>query len=692
MESKIINILSNKRNSNLSLREIGKLLGVGIDKFESSLVKLEENGTIFKDKGGKYSLLSNTSLKKGIVKVTKRRGPIVVLQDDEFPIVYNDHDSIYNNDIVIVEINRKNRTAKVVRNLTKRDNDYIGEVVFDKPYNKIIADGFDDIIIKDKKIIPGTRVLVDNDTKKIKQVIGHRDDIDTKSKEVLLENKFKIDFSNEYLEELKEIPSVLTDEMIINEISNGRYDLRDVNLVTIDGIDTKDFDDAVCFENNTLYVAIADVPFYIKEDSVMDKETIERGISVYPPGCVNPMTHHKLSNGICSLEPKEDRLCMALIAKLDNDGNIKSYRISPSVMNSKMRMTYEDVNLFLEDNDLLPEYKKYTEMLDNLYEIAIKMKKKMLNEGFLEFSSMEVKFIMDAYGVNNVKKRHQGKAEELIEFLMLVHNITLTNYFIKHNLPFIARNHERPNDEKITRWNSLLSQRGYRTDKKKEYTSEDIKKSLDTYKTAKEKVVLDDIAIKSQSKARYAGYNEGHFALGLKAYATFSSPIRRLSDYINQRILEDSIAFGNNYARDKWEKRVEILSDNCNDSEKRADKVERIMDDINKARYMKNHIGDKYTGFVSEVGNGYIKVLLPNMVSGKIYISNSNYTLSKDYFSLISNNSDERILVGDLINVTVSKVDTDTGEISFLREDKKYKECCSNGKKEKKGKKKIKSR
>ncbi len=689
MRKSIIELLESKKNNCLSMREISKELEIDEEDLLDEINKLEEEGIIFHNKSGKYTLLTNTSLEKGIVKITKRRGAIVVLEDRELVLTFNSSFDVLNNDIILIEPYDNRGEAKFVKLLQRKYKDYIGEVIKERRNYIVRSLGHDDIYIKYKLPI-GTMVLMDGKTDSIQEIIGHKDDADIRVKNILAENGFPVKFSMEYEKELESVPSSLDDKLIEFEKRQGRFDLRDKVQVTIDGDDTKDFDDAIGYENNTLTISIAEVPYFIEEDSVMDKETILRGISVYPPGMVNPMTHHYISNGICSLIPGEDRFTVSIIFKVDDEGSIISHNMGESIINSEFRMTYEDVNLFFEEKNLLPEYSKYSDMLEKLYDIAMKIKRRMLQDGFLEFSNSEVKFLFDnSRKLNGIKKRHMGKAEELIEFQMLLYNMTMTDYFIKHNLPFIARNHDRPNDQKVSNWNSLLSQRGYRVTKKGKYSSDDIKKSLSTYKGKPEEIILDDIAIKSQAKAKYSSYNKGHFALGLKAYATFTSPIRRLADYINMRIYRDALLYGDKYARDKWEDKVEGLSIICTDSEKRADTVERIMDNIRKAEYMQNKIGFKYTGLVAEVGEGYIKVLLPNMVYGTVYISKNSYELSKDKFSLINKSNGEKILVGDSINVMVVKVFTDDGEITLNREGYKEKDNTYG---EKKNKKKVKIR
>jgi len=694
MEHRIIELLSNKMTGNLRVEEIVNYLGVSKDEVKDAIKFLEEDGTIFLDKSQRYCLTSKTSLKKGTVKVTKRKGPIVVLEDGnktELNLLSNSHKKVMHNDLVLVEPFYKGGNAQLVKVLKRYCKDYVGEVVQEEDrYMLMFKDGRKSIKLS-KKYPAGTRLLFDGETGVIKQVIGHKDDPDELVKELLLENKFQIGFSEEYEKELESIPDELSEDMISEEKRNGRLDIRKVDIVTIDGDDTKDFDDAVCFWKNTFIVAIADTTTTIREGSIIDKTTIQRAISVYPPGMVEPMIAHKISNGICSLNPHEDRFSVGSISRFDEPGGERVHvKSGPMIINSKKRMTYEDVNMYLENGIVLPGYEAYTGMLEDLYNFAIKQKHKMLNEGFLEFSSTEVKMAFDEEKVSGIRERHHGKAEELIEFSMLYHNILMTSEFIRRGLPFIARNHDLPRDEKVTEWNNLLSQRGYKVETKKKYNNEDIKKSLSSYSAAPEKVILDSIGIRTQSKAKYSAYNMGHFALGLKAYATFTSPIRRLSDYINQRVYIDALKYGDDYARRKWEPRMESLARIATDAEFRSDKVEKEAVRIRMAEYMASNYkkGDKFTGYIASIGEGYFKVLLPNMVYCKVYYGIKNWTVSKDGFSLTSNLTGERLLVGDSIDVSFKKVNIEEGEVIFSRQH--YEKDCVY--EEKKGKARVKRR
>ncbi len=681
MESSIVTLLSMKKNKIMKLEDISKALDTHDSKrFMMSIKVLEEEGIIFRDKKGKYTLTSNTTLKKGKIKVTKRKGPIVVFDDKtELDVVYKDHKSLENHDIVLVDTSGV--TAKVVKILKREYHNYIGEVIKEGKYYLVRSKDKEDIILD--KIYPiGTKVLIDGKTNEIKEVIGHKDDLGTREKEILLENGFPISFSNEYMEELRKIPNKVTSREIETAKREGTIDLRDIPMTTIDGDDTKDFDDAIGVYNDDIYISIANVCKYIKDGTKIWDETMNRGISVYPPGMVNPYLHHYISNGICSLIPGEDRFTITSVVKINDKGKVISYRVSPSIINSRKRMTYDEVNSYLERNSVIEGYEDYTKELDRLYEVAKLIKDDMLKNGFLDFTSSEVKVILENNKTKNIKKRYQGKAEDLIEFLMILHNLVLTDYFIKHKLPFIARNHDEPNRNKLSSWNHLLKERGYNPSKMSDFSSREIIDRLNLYKDSKERVILDSYAIKGQSKAKYSAYNIGHFAIGVPAYATFSSPIRRC-DLINQRVLIDSITYGDDYARKKWLVLLPKLADMATSAERRADKVERSTTNIRKAEHMEKYIGYDFDGLVSEVSNEYIKVLLPNMVEGKVFISKYEYNL-KDGFSLYSINSNERILVGDSIRVRVVKVDTYTGDITFNRESNRNIEYTSSKKKVKK--------
>ncbi len=687
MENKIIDLLSIKKNISMNYDEIRKELDINREDLDEVLSNLERYGTIYQSKNGRYSLVSKTSLRKGIVKVTSRKKVIVELEDGDYDLIFDKKNSVKHNDVVLVDPHYNSRRATVVKILTKEKvQDYIGTIVREGNHLVIRSDSHKDIILR-KEYPEGANVLVDGSSNEIKEVLEDR--YKTRVRELLVKAGFPITYNFEYQKEIDTTPDEVSEEEITTAKKEGVFDLRDIPHVTTDSEDTKDFDDALGLYKGMIYSSIADVPRYVKEGSVIEKDAIERGISVYPPGMVNPMLHHKLSNGICSLNPNVDRFTSSIIFKINDDYTVVPYAMGRSIIRSRAKLTYEKVNEYLEEGKVPEGYEEYTDMLERLYIIAMKVKKNMLEKGFLMFSSTEVKFIFDNEKVVNIKGRHQGKAEELIEFMMLLHNMTKTDYMIKHNLPFIARNHDLPNNDKLNAWVKLLSQRGYKVDKKDSYTNEDIKQILSTYRGNSDQLVLDNIAIRSQSKARYSHLNKGHFALGLKAYATFTSPIRRLADYINERVYQDSIMYGDKYAIEKWEPKMEELAKICTDSEARADKVERKADDYKKLEYMSNvPSGYKYTGIVSKVGRGYIEVILPNMVYGKVYISARDYSVSKDGYSLFNNINGERILVGDSIDVSLLKVDMDKEEVLLLRSS--YNK--ENGYEEKKGKKKIKKR
>lgn len=621
MESSIITILSQEKNKMMKLEEITKELKVqDTTKLLAVIKNLEETGIIFRDKKGRYTLITNTNLKRGIIKITKKKGPIVIFEDKtETVVTYKDHKTLENNDIVLVDIS--NNIAKVVKIIRREHHNFIAEVIKDEHGYKAVSNGYESIILDE--IYPlGTKLLIDGKTLEVKEVLGHKDDVGTKEKEVLAEYNFPISFNEEYLKEVNSIEKSLSEEVIDMEKRNGLKDQRSITSVTIDGDDTKDFDDAVAFHNNTVYVQIADPNRYIKDNSAMWDETLRRAISTYFPGCCNPMMHEILSNGICSLVPGEDRYAISMSIKIDDSGKVLNYKINEAVINNRKRMTYTEVNKYLEENTIPNGYENYTELLDNLYKTAMKVKRKMINEGFLEFTSDEVKFFFESSKLIDIRERHQGKAEELIEFLMLLHNMCMTDYFLKNKLPFISRFHDSPNTDKLNTWMGLLKKKGYRvySDKKKSFTTEDIKKIQKLYADSKEKIIFDKMAIMSQAKAKYSAYDIGHYIAKL-----------------------------------------------ATDAELRAVKAEHRLDDIRKAEFMKQYEKQDFEVIVSDIKENFIIVLYPErMVYGKLFYNSKYFHLGKDGYSIIGHNG-EKIMIGDIFNARLTKVNILNGEVVFSK-------------------------
>ena len=687
MSNKIIELLTSKKNDNLTIEEIAEKIGEDVKKVEGIISFLETDGIVFRQKNGRYILTEKTRLKKGIVKKTSSKGPIVVFKDGSQLQLSSKHvKNLNDGDVVLVEPYNKSGTAMIVKVLSHDVKNYVGEVIKEGNLYKVVSKNKEDVVLNE--IYPlGTKLLIDEKTKNIISVLGHKDDPDTKTKEILVEYKFPISFSEKYLNELEEIPSSLTEEEIEKLKKQGTIDIRDFNLITIDGIDTKDFDDAVGYNHSMIYVSIANTTRVIKENTAIWDETLKRSISVYGPRSVEPMTHHKISNGICSLVPLEDRCTLTTTVKIDDAGNIVSYDIFPSIINNRKRTTYEDCNEHLEKGKAVSGYENYTQSLDILYDKSMLVKEKMLKEGFLNFSDTEVKFFFENHRVLELKKRHQGKAEELIEFLMILNNMVMIDYFIKNNLPFMARNHDDPNYIELKKWSILLRHRNYKSIVSDKLTPEEIMYNRSLYENSPEKEVLDKIAIKCLAKAKYGAICSGHYALGNIPYGTWTSPIRRLADFINQRIFFDALKYGNEYAINKWEPLLPHLSNLANSAERRAEKVEMKLDNIKKAEYMSNFIGTEYTGVVSEVSTSGVKVLLPNMCEGRALLSKGSYKVSKDKFILFDVNAGTKIIVGDQITVKLTKVDIEKGTLEFIKieENKKYGKAGNKTKKKVKG-------
>ncbi len=347
MEKRIINLLSIKQNISMTFEQIMSAVSLGREELEEVLLNMENYGIIYRSKNGSYSLTSRTSLKKGVVKITSRKGAIVILEDGDYDLIYSKKNTVKNNDIVLVEPHYNCRKATVVRVLTKdKLQDYVGVVVRKGNYLVIRSESHKDIILREE-YPEGAYVLVDGSSNEIKEVLDDKYKI--KIRELLTKFNFPITYSDDYLRELDNIPDRVNEEEVSAAKKDGVFDLRSISHVTIDSEDTKDFDDAVAFFNGILYSSIADVPRYVKEGSMIERDAISRGTSVYPPGMVNPMLHHKLSNGICSLNPNECRFTSSVIFKINDNYTVIPYAMGKSIIRSRAKLTYEKVNEYLEE-------------------------------------------------------------------------------------------------------------------------------------------------------------------------------------------------------------------------------------------------------------------------------------------------------------------------------------------------------
>ncbi len=468
----------------------------------------------------------------------------------------------------------------------------------------------------------------------------------------------------------------------INEKNlEGRRDLRQDIIFTIDGEDAKDLDDAIHVEkltngNYRLDVHIADVSNYVREKTELDKEAYLRGTSIYMLGRVIPMLPRELSNGICSLNAGEDRFTLSCSMEITPKAKVVSSDIYKAVIRVTERMSYTDVQKILDRSDekILKRYEKYISHFDLMAELANILKDKRRENGYLNLDIPESKIILDENGVAiDVKKYETYFANEIIEQFMLIANETVAERFYWLQAPFIYRNHEAPDLDKVKDLNKTLYNFGYKIKISKEeiiYPNE-FAKILDEVKGKEEEKVVSNIILRTLRVAKYEAENKGHFGIASKYYCHFTSPIRRYPDLFIHRIISKYLETDymvNDFWVKKYEKRAEKRAENCSERERVATKVEREAENIKKAEFMENKIGEEYEGIVSSVTNFGIFVELDNTVEGLIRyekLGDEYFIYNEETRQAIGENSGKVYKIGDKVKIRVAYANKLMRQIDF---------------------------
>ena len=690
MESKILEILSGK-NKSLTIMEINDLLGLHTieeyQELEKTLNRLCMEAQIYySEKKKRYTLFSNTNYMKGKLIVNPKGYGFVILDDNDREDIFISSRNMLDaksNDIVLVEyINKHNKEGKVTKVIKRDESNLVGlfdsengidYVILDKKeYGKyIIPKGFS------KGAVPGHKVLVRrlfngafNEAEVIK-IIGHKNDVGIDILSYVYEYGFDPTYSDDVMAEVEKIPSEVSEEEMLS-----RTDLRDKMIFTIDGKDTKDIDDAISIEkiDNDKYILgvhIADVSHYVKKGSYLDDDAYERGTSVYLVDRVVPMLPHKLSNGICSLNPNVDRLAMSCVMEINGKGYVSNYQIFKSVIRSKKQMNYDDVNSILEDNVIPSGYEEYVDTLRIMNELSNILRKKMVRHGYIEFNIKEPKIIVDdSCHPVDIKICEQRTGEKLIENFMIVANETVAGFIEDKNLPGIYRVHDKPNKEKLIEYLKFLSIKGYniKADVNR-FSPKDYQNIINKFKNDPARDILGTLAIQTMSKAKYSDINIGHYGIASKRYSHFTSPIRRYPDLTLHRLLKDYLGTPNSKVIDSWRKSLPGIS--IQTSKKELDSVdcERDVEKMKKAEYMMDHIGEVYTGVISGIMDFGFFVMLDNTVEGLVRLDSLKgdyYSYNKNRYMIIGKNKGKMYTYGDVVKVEVIAASKDTSQVDFV--------------------------
>ena len=692
MEDKIIELLTNTDKA-LSVNEINDVLGFSsveeLKELLKVLNKLEDELKIYRTKKNNYLLFTNSHLKIGTMIANKKGYGFVDIEGDEDVFIppTNMNGAIHG-DKVIVEITSPkgiDLEGRILKIVDRKFKQMVGEVYYvkNKPFLKLDDDRIKLNIEIDKKktlgAMDGHKVLVkitnklkDNNYKgEIIKILGHKNDPGVDILSITNEMGIPDTFSENVMKELEDIP----DEVLEKDLAN-RTDLRDEVIFTIDGDDTKDIDDAISIEkindHYKLGVHIADVSYYVRPNTALDSEAFDRGTSVYLADRVIPMLPHKLSNGICSLNPNVDRLALSCIMEIDNNGNVIDYDILQTVIKSRIQMTYKKVNQVLEENIIPEGYEEYADKLRMMSDLARILRKNKENRGYIDFDIDESKIIVDDKGkAIDVTLRNRGTGEKLIEDFMIAANETVATHVYYMELPFIYRVHGEPNEEKINNFMRFLNILGYKVkEDTKKLTPKTMQNILAQLKDKKEFHLLSALLLRSMQKAIYDTNNIGHFGIASKCYTHFTSPIRRYPDTTVHRLLHTYL-FDNNINNDTinyYERELPFVAEHTSNMERRSIECERAVDDMKKAEYMMDHIGEEFDGIISSVLNFGMFVELPNLIEGLVRLDSLKgdyYTYDETTFTIRGNKDKRGYRLGDNVRVRVIAADKEKRTIDF---------------------------
>lgn len=685
LKAKILKLIKENKKGYFDLKKLAGILRMiktsDFVMLNKALNQLEDDLLIVRNSQNHFMTMDQAGMYQGRISLNKKGFGFVDIDDQQsFYINAKNVNGAMDNDLVLLQVVEGDE-AKVLK-VIERDNDNLIATVVGK--NLIIR--LDDpryrdyrlsvINRKDFKLVKGLKlqikVLEFKQPLKVEivRIIGHEDDPGVDISSVLLANGIKLEFAEATLDEANSIPQ----QVELPELLK-RKDLSQRTIVTIDGDDSKDFDDAISIEKIPegfmLGVHIADVSHYVKENSPLDKEAYERGTSVYVCDRVVPMLPHVLSNGICSLNPGVDRLCLSVDMKIDQQGEVIDYDLYPSVIRSSARMTYNNVNKILAgDPRLQAQYKALVPMFFDMAECAKLIRNRRNDKGAIEFDTDEAYVIVDKNGKPiDIKVRERGVSQAIIEDFMICANECVARIMKFQSLPCIYRIHESPKIEKLKEFALIAKIRGHRfKGDLANIRPLDIQKCLDSFTDEQEHSVLSTMMLRCMQKARYDASCVGHFGLASSEYLHFTSPIRRYPDLIVHRMVRKYL-FEQNYAdMDKDEKMVVDAALQSSECEDKATYAQRDVLDMKKAEYMQNFVGQYFDGIISSVTNFGFFVKLDNTVEGLVHVtslSDDHYTYVPMMMCLQGREKQKRYTLGDKVRIKVIGANKEEGTVDF---------------------------
>ena len=698
----LVDFMREKAYKPMTVKELEQQFGAdGADAFRElvkTLNKLEEQGQIVRTRTNRYGIPERLNLIRGKLQGNAKGFGFVIPAEPGHPDIYihtNDMKGAMNGDTVIARVNKRQTDEKrmegeIVRIIGRGNMKVVGTFSTDHKFGFVIPDDkrlTNDVFIPPEGVngaVDGQKVVVSikdypderkSATGEIIEILGHKNDPGVDILSIIRKYDLPESFPEEVMAEVMQIP----DEVHPEEMA-GRRDLREQRMVTIDGADAKDLDDAVSVEqlangNIRLGVHIADVSHYVREGSALDQEAYRRGCSVYLVDRVIPMLPHRLSNGICSLNPQEDRLAITCEMEIDSTGKVVSHDIFPSVIRTDERMTYEAVWKIVEeeDSELIAKYANLVPDFRLMKKLAHILRKKRMQRGAIDFDFTEAKIFVDESG----KPTHIGEqprtiAEKMIEEFMLAANETVAEHFYWLNVPFVYRIHEHPDSEKLMSFFTFITHFGYSVrGQADDLHPRALQQLLEQMKGEPEEGVISRVMLRSMKQARYDAIHEGHYGLAAEHYAHFTAPIRRYPDLVIHRIIREVIVHQNTLPRERaayWQRRLPDIAEHSSERERNAVDAERETDDLKKAEFMLDKIGETFTGVISSVTSFGLFIELENTVEGLVHVSymvDDYYHFVEEQFMLVGERTGKQYRLGDQVEIRVANVNLDERSIDF---------------------------
>lgn len=671
--------------------------------------ELEETGEVIRTRANNYGLPDKMNLLRGKLQGhPKGFGFVIPEESDEIDVYVQakDINGAMNGDQVLVRLSYKSSGARpegeIIRILKRANTEIVGLFSGGEQYGFVIADDkriSRDIFIPKSKIngaVEGHKVVVRIDKYpegrmspegEVIEILGHKNDPGVDILSIIRKYELPESFPKEVLDEA----GAVDENISIEEISKRR-DLRNKRIVTIDGEDAKDLDDAVSIEilkngNYLLGVHIADVSHYVKENTDLDREAYSRGTSVYLVDRVIPMLPQRLSNGICSLNPNEDRLALSCEMEINEKGVVVSHEIFKSIIKTSERMTYTDVKAILFDEvpELMERYKDLITDFKLMKDLTELLRNRRMSRGAIDFDFDEAKIIVDENGKPlDIIKRERSISEQIIEEFMLIANETVAEHFYWLQIPFLYRIHEDPDQEKLFAFAEFVTNFGYVVKGLvNNIHPKALQALLEEIKDTPEQTIISTVLLRSMKQAKYDAEPLGHFGLSVEYYSHFTSPIRRYPDLQIHRIISDVLEKGNlSTGRIEFLKSLmPTVAKHSSERERLAVDAERETEELKKAEYMLDKIGEEFEGIISSVTSFGMFVELDNLVEGLVhvsYLTDDYYHYNNKQYALIGERTSKIYRIGDAVKVRVIKVNMVEHNIDFELVDvkeKKTKTC-----------------